>query len=68
MLLHFVPLAGHASLSVSHCSVFFFFFSSLTLFNQQTTNEMKISQSVLSISTLRSWALKALYFETYLVI
>lgn len=67
MLLHFVPLAGHASLSVSHCSVFFFF-SLLTLFNQQTTNEMKISHSVLSISTLRSWALKALYFETYLVI
>lgn len=50
--------------------VFFFFFltSPLTLFNQQTTYEMKISHSGSSISTLGSWALNALYCDLYSVI
>lgn len=77
MLPHFVPLTGlavpsciYASLSVLHLFFFFFFFfftCPLNLFNQQATNEMKISHSGSSISALRSWAL-GLYCEIYSVI
>lgn len=70
----FVPLAGqaqpscfYASLSLLHLC-FIFPTSALTPFNQQTTDEMRISHSSSGISTLRSWALNALNCEIHSLI